>query len=108
MIEVNHDDLILRTFILFFQTARAAMKYADAHFYKKARLSVIKFIVLRVIASKNGVMTPSEIAEWTQTERHNITALIERMNGTDLSGPSAIRGTGGSPASYLLTRGGRL
>ncbi len=24
-------------------------------------------------------MTPSEIAEWTQTERHNITALIDRM-----------------------------
>jgi len=24
-------------------------------------------------------MMPSEIAEWTQTERHNITALINRM-----------------------------
>jgi DNA-binding MarR family transcriptional regulator len=24
-------------------------------------------------------MRPSEIAEWTQTERHNITALINRM-----------------------------
>jgi len=24
-------------------------------------------------------MMPSEIAEWTQTERHNITALVDRM-----------------------------
>jgi len=24
-------------------------------------------------------MKPSELAEWTQTERHNITALVERM-----------------------------
>jgi DNA-binding MarR family transcriptional regulator len=24
-------------------------------------------------------MTPSEIAEWTQTERHNITTLVRRM-----------------------------
>jgi len=24
-------------------------------------------------------MTPSELAEWTQTERHNITALVDRM-----------------------------
>ena len=24
-------------------------------------------------------MTPSKLAEWTQTERHNITALVDRM-----------------------------
>jgi len=78
-IDVDHEDAVLRTFILFVQTARAVLKYADAHLYRKARLSIIKLIVLRALASNNGVMIPSEIAEWTQTERHNITALINRM-----------------------------
>ena len=43
------------------------------------RLSVIQLIVLQALASNDGVMRPSEIAEWTHTERHNITALIKRM-----------------------------
>ncbi len=79
LIDVNHDDTILGTFILFVQTARAVLKYTDADLYRKARLSTIKLIVLRALASNNRAMTPSEIAEWTQTERHNITALINRM-----------------------------
>ena len=79
MIEVNHDDTILRTFILFVQSAQSVLKYADSTFYRKANLSVIKLIVLRVLASNSEYMTPSKIAEWTQTERHNITALVDRM-----------------------------
>ena len=79
MIEVDHKDAVLSTFILFVQTARAVLKYADTYLYRKTRLSVIKLIVLRVLASNNGVMMPSEVAEWTQTERHNITALVDRM-----------------------------
>jgi DNA-binding MarR family transcriptional regulator len=34
---------------------------------------------MRALASSKGVLTPSELAEWTQTERHNITTLVERM-----------------------------
>jgi len=79
LLDVDHEDTVLRTFILFVQTARAVLKYTDADLYRKARLSIIKLIVLRALASNNGVMIPSEIAEWTQTERHNITALINRM-----------------------------
>jgi len=79
LIDVNHDDTILRTFILFVQTARSVLKYSDAHLSRKARLSTIKLIALQALASNNGVMTPSEVAEWTQTERHNITALVDRM-----------------------------
>ena len=79
MIDVYHEDAVLRTFILFVQSAQAVLKYADAHLYRKARLSVVKLIVLQVLDSRGGVMTPSEIAEWTQTERHNITALVNRM-----------------------------
>jgi len=79
LIDVDHEDTILRSFILFVQTAYTILKYADAHLYRKARLSISKLVVMRAIASNNGVITPSELAEWTQTERHNITTVVERM-----------------------------
>ena len=79
MINIYHDDAILRTFILFIQTSRSALRYADAHLYRKARLSVIKLIALQALVKNDGVMRPTGLAEWTQTERHNITALIRRM-----------------------------
>jgi len=79
IIDVDHEDAVLRAFILFVQTARSVLKYADADLFRKAHSSTVKLIVLRALASNNGVMMPSEIAEWTQTERHNITALINRM-----------------------------
>ena len=79
LIKVDHSDVTVRTFILFVQTAHAVLKYADAHLYRKAGLSTIKLIVLRVLASNGGSMTPSEIAEWTHREKHNITTLVERL-----------------------------
>lgn len=79
MIDVDHEDSILRTFILFVQTADAVLKFANGYFYRKARLSVIKFIVLRILAVNGGTMTPSEIAKWTLRERHNITTLVDRL-----------------------------
>jgi len=79
LIDVAHEDRILRTFVLFVQAADTIMKYANTHLYRKERLSVIKVIVLRVLAANGGAMTPSEIAEWTFRERHNITTLIDRM-----------------------------
>jgi len=79
LIDVDHHDIILRTFILFVQTAHTVLKYADAHFYQKAGLSAIKFIVLRILATNSGTMTPSEIAQWTFRERHNITTLVRRL-----------------------------
>lgn len=79
MINVYKEDIVLRTFILFVQTARSVLKYTDAHLYRKADLSTVKLIVLQVLARNGGVMKPTKIAEWTQTERHNITALINRM-----------------------------
>jgi len=54
-------------------------KYSDAHFYKKARLSAIKFTVLGAIVANGGTMRPSDIAVWVNRERHNITTLIDRL-----------------------------
>ena len=79
LIEVDHEDAVLNTFILFVQTAQAVLKYADACLYRKTRLSIVKLVVLQALASSSGVMMPSKIAEWTSTERHNITALVGRM-----------------------------
>ncbi len=78
-IEVTLDDIILRTFIMFVQTARTVLKYTDAHFYRKTGLSAIKFTVLKALAVNGGSMRPSEIAEWTYSERHNITTLVDRL-----------------------------
>jgi len=79
LIDVNLEDISLRTFILFVQTADAVLKYANAHFYRKARLSVIKHVVLRILATNGGSMPRSEIARWTFRERHNITTLVDRL-----------------------------
>ena len=84
MIDIHHDDAFLRTFILFVQTADAVLKYSDAHFYKKARLSSIKYTVLRILAVNGGTMTPSEIARWTLREKHNITTMIDRLERDEL------------------------
>ena len=79
MFEVKHEDPILRTFILFTQTADAVLKYADAGLFRKAGLSVIKLIVLQLLAANGGTAEPSKIAEWALRERHDITTLVERM-----------------------------
>ena len=79
LIDVNHDEPILRTFILFVQTADVVLKYADTNFYRKTRLSVIKYMVLQILATNGGTMTPSQIAKWTFRGRNNITTLINRL-----------------------------
>ena len=79
LIDVGHEDIVLRTFILFVQTAYTVLKYADAHFYRQTGLSVIKFIVLQALAINGGSMRPSEIAEWTYRKRHTITTLVDRL-----------------------------
>ena len=79
MIDTEHEDTVVKTFVLFVQSARTILKYIDADLYRKARLSIIKLTALQVLNSRDGVVTPSEIAELTQTERHNITALVDRM-----------------------------
>ena len=79
MQDIHHSEAEVRTFILFIQTAQSALRYADKHLYNKVNISVVKLITLQALVSNKGVLTPSEIAEWTQTERHNITTLIKRM-----------------------------
>jgi len=78
-IEVDLKDPVLNAYMLFVQTSDAVQKYTDACFYRKAKLSTTKFVVLQVLAVNKGTMTPSQIARWTLRERHNVTTLIYRM-----------------------------
>lgn len=73
------DDVGLYAFVYFAQTARAVLKYADSCFNKAEGLSLVKFIVLHSLESNDKVFTLSEIASLTNTERHNITTLVERL-----------------------------
>lgn len=79
MITIYHEKDQLRTFILLMQTIQSFLKYSDTYLYKTAKLSPIKFKTLQILNMNNGVMRPTQLAEWTQTEKHNITTLISRM-----------------------------
>ena len=79
IIEITHEDAVLRTFMLFIQTARAVDKYSDSRFFQALHLSTVKYIALKALALSGGTLTHSDLAAWTGTERHNITALVERM-----------------------------
>jgi len=84
MVTVNHEDPVVRTFILFMQMAQATYKYADSHFYHSNRLKATTYVALQVLVTHGGTMTHTEMATWTNTKRHNITTLVERMKENGL------------------------
>ena len=79
MKRIHHDDDIVRTFIFFVETAQATLKYASVHFFRKTGLTATKYIALQILAFNGGTMIPSEIADWTFRERHNVTTLTRRL-----------------------------
>ena len=79
MKRIHHDDDIVRTFIFFVETAQATLKYASVHFFRKTGLTATKYIALQILAFDSGTMRPSEIADWTFRERHNVTTLTRRL-----------------------------
>ena len=78
MAEINHKDPVVRAFMLLMQSSQAAYKYSDRRFYD-AGLSTATFIALRGLVSSGGVMTHGQLAAWSNTEKHNITTLVDRM-----------------------------
>ena len=79
LVTVETDSARADSFVLFIQTAFAVIKYANSRFYKELGSSSVKVIVLQTLVGNGGTMTPSEIANWTLRERHDITTLISRM-----------------------------
>lgn len=81
MIEDYHreSEIKVRGMVQFFSTARAVLKYVDSYLYRKAGLSLVKFIVLQALLLKERSLSLTDLAVYTNTERHNITTLIERL-----------------------------
>jgi len=79
VVPVPLEDPLSRAFMLFVQTGSAASKYADNRFYQAHRLSMAKFLVLLALAMNGGKTTHSVLADCTNTSRHNITTLVDRM-----------------------------
>ncbi len=84
MVKIDLDDPGIRTFMLFMQLSSAAEKYANSYFYKEQGLSMITFISMKGIILNGGSMTHSELANFTNTKKHNITALVQRMKQQNL------------------------
>lgn len=79
LIPINYKDPIIRTFMELTQVAGAMLKYIDTRFYQEIRLSLIKYMVLQALSIKGGSAKHTELAAWTNTKKHNITALVDRM-----------------------------
>ncbi len=79
MHEIKNPDPIVRSFVLFVHTADAVLKLGDAFFYRQAKMSSIKFMVLQVLENHGGSLILSQIAEKTLRKAHGITTLVRRM-----------------------------
>jgi DNA-binding MarR family transcriptional regulator len=79
IISIDHEGPVIRTHMLFIQISLAAIKYTDSRFYREHHLSMIKYLALKILVLIGGTMTHTELARWTNTKKHNITALVDRM-----------------------------
>lgn len=79
LIDLNIQNPIWSTFVLFMQTAETVLKYADAQLYEKEKMSAVKLAALQILNMHNGTMIHSELAAWMFKEPHSITKLIERL-----------------------------
>jgi len=82
--EFDKDDLkereqVFRTFLLFMRTAQAVLKYSDMHFYATLGFTTSTFAALRGLVLRGGSITHTELANWTNTEPHNITGVVRRF-----------------------------
>jgi DNA-binding MarR family transcriptional regulator len=80
MLNDYHKDLApaVQAFALFIRTARTVEKCSNNYLYRKARLSMVKFIVLQALSLKPNTSI-TELASYAATETHNIGTLVDRM-----------------------------
>ncbi len=86
MSKVMHEDedIVQRTIIQFTQTSHVVRKYIDGQLLSKCGVKAATAIALKLLTINDGKMTHTELAESTNTERHNITALIKHMKDENL------------------------
>jgi DNA-binding MarR family transcriptional regulator len=83
-IKVINEDPVLRTFSLFKEVGQATLKYSDRHLKKNHRLKTATYVALQGLIASGGVMIHTRLAEWTNTRKHNITGLVDRMEKAGL------------------------
>ena len=83
-IDVGSEDPVLKVYGLFTQVGQATLKYSDSRLKKNHRLKTATYIALQGLISSEGVMTHTKLAAWTNTRKHNITGLVERMEKAGL------------------------
>jgi len=78
-LKINLEDPNVKILKQFVQAAFSVLKYADTYLYRKSHLSVIRFMVLQVLACYGDTISNARLAELTYTKPHNITQVIDRM-----------------------------
>ena len=84
LVEIKHEDPVLRTFMLFMQIAHATQQYSDNRLQRSNRLKTATYVALKGLIASGGVMSHTRLAEWTNTRKHNITGLVDRMKKAGL------------------------
>ena len=84
MVVEIHKNIYVQTFALFAQLAGTTIKYMDNRFFRDYDLSFVKYSVLRALVRNGGILKHTQLAGWTNTKKHNITALVDRMKEDQL------------------------
>ncbi len=79
----RHEDPVINMFMLLKVIADVSMKQLERH-HRELNLSLVHNTVLGLLTLNGGKAKHSDIAKWTNTGKHNITALIERMKSEQL------------------------
>ena len=80
----NNKDAYFNTFMLFTKISDSVIKHIDEKIYDDFQSSFIRYSVLGALVKSKGILKHSDLAAWTNTKKHNITALIERMKEDEL------------------------
>lgn len=65
--------------MLFMQIAHATQQYSDNRLQRSNHLKTATYVALKGLIASGGVMSHTKLAEWTNTRKHNITGLVDRM-----------------------------
>lgn len=84
LLALTDENARVQEMMRLMQVGDAVVKYMDYRLYLELGTSYIKYSVLRALVHNKGTLRHTDIARWTNTKKHNITALVERMVKEDL------------------------
>jgi len=75
----RQEDPEFRIYKMFMEIAQATNKYSDRRLRQSNHLKTATYVALQGLITNEGVMSHTKLAEWTNTRKHNITGLVDRM-----------------------------